>query len=128
MSLEPPATNNNTEAQAPAPPALKRSSQFWFNDGNIVLQAENTLFRVHRSILSMHSPIMEACFSFPQPDNAITLEGNHIVQVSDSAKDIGNLCSLIFGLHQFVFESHSRVEFCAQLEYVTLKIYFQPRL
>ena len=34
-----------------------KRSEIWFEDGNIVLEAEGTQFRVHRGILSLNSPI-----------------------------------------------------------------------
>jgi hypothetical protein len=50
-----------------APLCPNRSIDCWFPDGNVVLQVESTLFRVHRSILSMHSEVFQGMFSVPQP-------------------------------------------------------------
>ena len=50
-----------------APSCPSRSTDFWFDDGNVVLQVESTLFRVHRSILSMRSEVFQGMFSVPQP-------------------------------------------------------------
>ena len=80
----------------------KRSARFWFEDGNVVLQAEDTQFRVHRSHLALHSEIMKDCFSCPQPEGAPTVEGCPLVHLPDSAMDIENLCALIYGLYQYV--------------------------
>ncbi|KAJ7668681.1 hypothetical protein DFH06DRAFT_982295 [Mycena polygramma] len=35
----------------------ERSTELWFHDGSVVLQAENTQFRVHWSVLSIRSPV-----------------------------------------------------------------------
>ncbi|KZP13428.1 hypothetical protein FIBSPDRAFT_936380 [Athelia psychrophila] len=40
--------------------------QCWLDDGNIVIQAEKTQFKVHRS-LAAHSPIFKDVFLMPQP-------------------------------------------------------------
>jgi len=34
----------------------------WFDDGNIILEVEKTLFKVHRSILPTHSPVFKKIF------------------------------------------------------------------
>ncbi len=67
--------------------AVERSAQFWFDDGNVVLQAEATRFRVHRSILSHHSSVMKDCFKCPQPEDTPTVEGCPLVHLQDAAKD-----------------------------------------
>lgn len=81
---------------------VERSAQYWFDDGNVVLQAEATQFRVHRSILSRHSPIMQDCLEYPQPEEMPMIEGCHLVHLADQAKDIDNMCSLLYGIYQCV--------------------------
>ena len=83
----------------------KRSARFWFDDGNVVLQAGDAQFRVHRSHLALHSEIMKDCFSCPQPEGAPTVEGCPLVHLPDSAIDIENLCALLYGLYQCVINS-----------------------
>ncbi|TCD66526.1 hypothetical protein EIP91_001302 [Steccherinum ochraceum] len=46
---------------------LARHSELWFDDGNVVLAAENTLFKVHRTILAHHAEVFKDMFTFPQP-------------------------------------------------------------
>lgn len=82
------------------PAILKRSPVFWFNDGNIVLQTEDTQFRVHRSLLAFHSEIMKDCFEIPQAEVEETGEGCPVLRLDDSTKDIENLCGLLFGMYQ----------------------------
>lgn len=83
---------------------IKRSPRFWFDDGSVVLQAENTQFRVHQTLLSLHSEIMKSCFSCPQPQDAEGLEGCPVVRLPDSALDIDNLCALLYGVYQYVLD------------------------
>ena len=75
-----------------------RSQEYWFEDGNIVLEAESVLFRVHQSVLSRHSQIFKDTFAMPQAashkDDCV--DGCPIVQVSDTADDIRNLISLLY--------------------------------
>ncbi len=81
---------------------VEHSAEFWFEDGNVVLQAEATQFRVHRSILSRHSPIMYDCFLCTQPEDAPMVEGCPLVHLPDLAEDISNMCGLLYGMYQFV--------------------------
>jgi len=65
------------------------STDFWFEDGSVVLQVESTLFRVHQSILSMHSDVFQGMFSVPQPTvtDGDLVYGCPVVQLSDRAVD-----------------------------------------
>lgn len=48
------------------PTKFKRSTRFWFKDGNVVLQAADTQFRVYKGILAAQSDVFETMFSIPQ--------------------------------------------------------------
>jgi hypothetical protein len=77
-------------------------SQYWFEDGNIILQAENTLFRVHQSILSRQSQIFKDTFAMPQAasdeDESERVEGCPVIPLSDTAEDLGHIISLLYDL------------------------------
>ena len=80
-------------------PDLRHCEDLWFNDGTIVLQAGNTLFRVYSGILARHSPFFENLFTLPQPQDAETYEGCPLVQlVGDSAEDVHDF---LLALHDF---------------------------
>ncbi|KAF7967492.1 hypothetical protein HWV62_34059 [Athelia sp. TMB] len=71
-------------------PTVTRSD-VWLEDGNIVLQAEGTQFKVYRGILALNSPIFDDMFSMPQPvagPETQTVEGCPVVQLMDSAADV----------------------------------------
>ncbi|KAF7334941.1 Glutamine amidotransferase type-1 domain-containing protein [Mycena venus] len=70
------------------PAKLVRSPDFWFNDGTVILQVENTLYRVYRGLLASRSTIFQDTFSVPQPaEEAIDIEGCPVVQLHDNAED-----------------------------------------
>lgn len=108
MSSDSPPTKRRRMSDALAPDVpvnlVKRSLRFWFDDGSVVLQAEDTQFRVHQTLLSLHSEVMKGCFSCPQPNDAENLEGCPVVRLPDSALDIDNLCALLYGLYQYVLD------------------------
>lgn len=59
-----------------------QSKEIWFEDGNIVLQTESTLFKVHQGVLARHSSIFFDMFSVPQPTTDMPHEAQ-IVQLQD---------------------------------------------
>lgn len=76
----------------------ERDERFWFYDGSIIVQAENTLFRVHQTVLSNSSEIFSTLFSLPQSDSDTQncIEGCPVVQLQDLAKDISDLLSSLY--------------------------------
>ncbi|KAF8148191.1 hypothetical protein B0H34DRAFT_803034 [Crassisporium funariophilum] len=71
-------------------------SSFWFEDGNVIIQAESTQFRVHRSVFSKHSPIFRDMFAVPQPEASPTLDGCPVVCLPDTKEDVHNVMSLLY--------------------------------
>lgn len=86
---------------------VKQDSDVWFEDGNIVIVAQNTGFCVHRSVLSHRSPIFCDVFStgtHPPPDNSTTAEtfsGLPVVHVSDNADDMRFILRAIYDGHKY---------------------------
>src|ERR1700734_3586787 len=92
-------TPTMTMKAALAPSCSSRSTDYWFDDGNVVLQVESTLFRVHRSILSMHSEVFRGMFSVPQP---VAVDGDlvdncPVVQLPDRAVDWTHVLKAFYG-------------------------------
>ncbi|KJA16272.1 hypothetical protein HYPSUDRAFT_117235, partial [Hypholoma sublateritium FD-334 SS-4] len=85
--------DESTDSDGP----VKQSSRCWFDHGNVILQAERVQFRVHRSVLALHSEIMKDCFGCPQPEDGETMDGCPVVHLPDSAEDIENMCVLLYG-------------------------------
>ena len=69
----------------PSPPnsAMAATASFdkhptlWFDDGNVVLIAENTGFRVYRGVLAKHSEIFRDMFLLPHPDSELAIEDTY---------------------------------------------------
>lgn len=63
-------------------------SKLWLDDGNVILQAGNTQFKVHKSILSLNSTVFSDMFLAPQPSGEPLIEQCPIVHLSDTAADV----------------------------------------
>ncbi|KAK7025083.1 hypothetical protein R3P38DRAFT_2952727 [Favolaschia claudopus] len=56
-------------------------SEIWISDGNLVLQAANTQFRVHWSILARNSSVFSDMKGLPPPAEKPTVEGYPVVEL-----------------------------------------------
>ena len=80
---------------------INRDSEVWFEDGNIVVVAQNTAFRFHKSVVSLHSSVFRDLFSIPQPslmgeEVDETFDGCPVVRVSDTSYDFRELIRAIY--------------------------------
>jgi len=87
------------DAQEDAQIQPPKRSTFWFDDGNVILQAENTQFRVHRSLMSLHSNVFKDMFSMPQPTDTMTMrsvDGCPVITLFDKASDLEYILSIFY--------------------------------
>ncbi|KAJ7436823.1 hypothetical protein FB451DRAFT_1152930 [Mycena latifolia] len=73
-----------------------RVAELWFDDGNLVIQAESSLFRVTKGILAARSSTFNDLFTIPQPDDCETVDGCPFVRLPDSADDVTAFLKAIF--------------------------------
>ncbi|KDR69183.1 hypothetical protein GALMADRAFT_77644 [Galerina marginata CBS 339.88] len=71
-------------------------SDMWFDDGNIVLQAGMTQFRVHRGIIARHSSVFKDMFAMAQPTGELEIEGCAVVHVMDTPQDWRNVLVVLY--------------------------------
>ncbi|KAF8141061.1 hypothetical protein K438DRAFT_1636255 [Mycena galopus ATCC 62051] len=71
-------------------------SEIWYPDGSVVLQAHDTQFRVHWSVLSMHSSFFNGMLGLPQPPDQPNIDGCPIIELSDSEEDVEKLLSALY--------------------------------
>jgi len=94
---------------------LRRHPDLWFDDGSVICQAEDTLFKVHISQLSRHSVFFRDMFSLPQPQTgsanfAVHLDDQEIavIYLHDKAEDVGNLLTALYdGPYVFSYDLSS---------------------
>jgi hypothetical protein len=82
-----------TAEDNPPQNALQRHPSLWFQDGSIILQAKDTIFRVHRSVLEAHSKTFLDLFplqDIPQ------IEGCAVITLQECPSDIANLLKVLY--------------------------------
>lgn len=70
---------------------LNRVLELWFEDANVIFQAEGSLFRVHEGILQARSSVFHDMFALPQtttPPESDLMDGCIVIQLPDAAEDI----------------------------------------
>ncbi|KAJ7689829.1 hypothetical protein B0H17DRAFT_1011892 [Mycena rosella] len=77
-------------------PASEPRRELWFEDGNIILQAGNSQFRVYRGILAARSPIFQDMLSFPQPAESELLEGCPLVHLPDDETKVTHFLKAVY--------------------------------
>ncbi|RPD55047.1 hypothetical protein L227DRAFT_510624 [Lentinus tigrinus ALCF2SS1-6] len=85
-------------------PTPSRDADIWLEDGNLVLIAGDTAFRVHKSQLSRHSDVFNGLLGMPQhlvddvipPSLADMCDGCTVIHLSDTAYDIKRLLHALY--------------------------------
>ncbi|KAK7460552.1 hypothetical protein VKT23_009272 [Stygiomarasmius scandens] len=91
---------------------LVRDSEYYISEGNTTIQIENTLFKVHRYILSRDGSAFEGMFSL---DDHVPLNGNKegdsdenpIILHGDTPDEFRSLCWSLYALPAEVFQMPS---------------------
>jgi hypothetical protein len=91
-NVTPPSSFPHMEVGATGP----RAQELWFEDGTVVIQAGNSLYRVFRGILAARSPVFRDMFQLPQPPDCPLFEGCPVVQIWDSPTELTALLRAIF--------------------------------
>lgn len=84
----PPQNALQTSSNVAQPFPEKKRSTPWFNDGNIILEADFTQFRVYKGILSANSVVFADMFALSQADGEGEVEGCAVVPLQDKADDL----------------------------------------
>ncbi|KAK6969112.1 hypothetical protein R3P38DRAFT_2753240 [Favolaschia claudopus] len=77
-----------TSATSPDSEQLFRAEGLWFEDCGLVIQAENTLFRISRDFLALQSPVFRDMLSLPPPKSTDLIDGCPFVVLPDRAEDV----------------------------------------
>ena len=78
------------------PTAVTPHDTFYLEDGNVEVLCESTLFRIHTSVLSFHSPALRQIFSQKSLASAESPNGCPRILSSDTAGDFATLLRMIY--------------------------------
>ncbi|KAI0072966.1 hypothetical protein K474DRAFT_1667191 [Panus rudis PR-1116 ss-1] len=87
---------------------LAEEHGLWFEDGSIILSAENTLFKVHRSVIHRYSEVFCDILAFPQPEADVEdsrVSELPVVHIPDTPFDTMHLLSAMYYGHKYFGES-----------------------
>ncbi|KAI0713880.1 hypothetical protein C8Q76DRAFT_620707 [Earliella scabrosa] len=70
---------------------VKKDSEVWLEDGNVILHADGVVFKVYQGILARRSEVFRDLFTLPDPPETERLEGVPVISVSDSPDDLRHL-------------------------------------
>ncbi|KAJ7611812.1 hypothetical protein FB45DRAFT_843901 [Roridomyces roridus] len=76
--------------------APHRIPELWFDDGSLIVQAGDSQFRVHRSILAACSAVFKDMLSFPQPADEQLVDDCPLVHLTDSPEEVTVFLKAIF--------------------------------
>ncbi|KAJ7816951.1 hypothetical protein B0H14DRAFT_2374338 [Mycena olivaceomarginata] len=109
--------------------ALITRSEIWYEDGNVVLQAESKQFRVHWSILTGQSSFFKNLQGLPQPDeNQLCVDGCPVVELPDSVVDVEYLMKglyLPFALHRALIRLGRKYAFRDLLDFAVARLTYE---
>ena len=88
-----------------------RHADFWLDDGNLILLAGDTAFRVYQSLLTKSSAVFADMFAFGYTDATETFDGCPVVRLPDHPDDLRDFLQYIMP--------------CSELRYV---LFFPPQL
>ncbi|TFY80055.1 hypothetical protein EWM64_g3962 [Hericium alpestre] len=92
-----PRKRPRSKAPADESTELERSGDFWFDDGSIVIVAGSIAFRVHSSVLALHSQVFRDMLAVGQStEGQETMDGCPVVQLSDEYKDLYELLTVLY--------------------------------
>ena len=78
-------TSDNTIA------IFEHDTEFWMEDGNLVLLAGKVAFRVYRGLMAVQSPVFASMFLVADSGASKSVEGCPAVCLSDSPEDLRHL-------------------------------------
>lgn len=74
-----------------------RRDDIWFEDGNLILQTDDALFRVYSGLLAARSSVFKDMLAFPPPpEGNLNHDGCPVVRIYDSTSDVRAFLNAIF--------------------------------
>ena len=74
---------------------LDQHEEFWFIDGNLILVARDTAFRVYRGLLTVQSQVFDDMFASASSSTHELFDGCPVVHLSDTPEDLAHLLHVL---------------------------------
>ncbi|KLO07748.1 hypothetical protein SCHPADRAFT_945039 [Schizopora paradoxa] len=111
------------------PKVPKRHDFLWFPDGNVVLATDASLFKVHKSLLAVHSSVFRDMFELPNVGHAGVVPGRDDAGLASEAYEgvpmvtlVGDKGEDVAHLLRAVFEPNTKYDFNTVRKNVILHI------
>ncbi|KAJ6502751.1 hypothetical protein C8R47DRAFT_969582 [Mycena vitilis] len=84
--------------------SLRQVEGLWFSNDTLVLRAENSIFRVSKSMLAARSTVFESMIEFPPStaDGDQMMDGSPVVRLHDCASEVEAFLRAIFDSSYFM--------------------------
>ncbi|TBU53880.1 hypothetical protein BD310DRAFT_961760 [Dichomitus squalens] len=79
--------------------AAARDSEYWFDDGNLILLSQGFAFCIYKGLLAEHSSVFRSMFQVATPATEELVDGCPVVTLYDSPNDLRELFRLIYPLN-----------------------------
>jgi len=94
----------------PATSTLEPFDVHHIPDANLIIRSSDLVnFRVHKSVLTMVSPIFRDLLSLPQPSDSETVDGLPVVQLSEGSELLNSLISILYPFRTAIPNSYDKV-------------------
>ena len=74
---------------------LDQHEEFWFADGNLILVARETAFRIYHGLLTVQSQVFDDMFASASSSTHESLDGCPVVHLSDTPEDLAHLLHVL---------------------------------
>ena len=95
---------------------VKKDSEVWLEDGNVILHADGVVFKVYQGILARRSEVFRDLFTLPDPPETERLEGVPVISVSDSPDDLRHLLLVLCCGKKYVKQPMSPLDMITNAE------------
>ncbi|KAJ7237023.1 hypothetical protein B0H12DRAFT_1190794 [Mycena haematopus] len=76
---------------------VTRSDEIWHSDGSVVLQAEQTQWKVHWTVLALHSTYFRDLHAQPHPPKPSDIDGCPVIELfDDDAQDVEDVLMALY--------------------------------
>ncbi|KZP17860.1 hypothetical protein FIBSPDRAFT_933786, partial [Athelia psychrophila] len=107
---QPPAKRPRADHDEDEYPLLLKCTRSapWFEDGNIVLEAEKVQFKVYKGILAANSAIFRDMFAIAQAQGEELVDGCPLVHLGDKSQDLAHVLEALYDSSKWLDDSFEK--------------------